>query len=36
MCGLLFDLGWTVGHNVEIEYRWSGGNIDFTRSLHSA
>ena len=27
----LQQLGWTVGHNVEIEYRWSGGNIDDTR-----
>jgi putative tryptophan/tyrosine transport system substrate-binding protein len=27
----LQQFGWTVGHNVEIEYRWSGGNIDDTR-----
>ena len=27
----LQQLGWTVGHTVEIEYRWSGGNIDDTR-----
>jgi putative tryptophan/tyrosine transport system substrate-binding protein len=24
-------LGWTVGQNVQIDYRWSGGNIDDTR-----
>ena len=27
----LQQLSWTVGHNAEIEYRWSGGNIDDTR-----
>jgi putative ABC transport system substrate-binding protein len=31
----LQQLGWTVGHNVEIEYRWSEGNIDDTRK-HAA
>ena len=31
----LQQLGWTVGHNVEIEYRWSGGNIDDTRQVPS-
>src|SRR5262245_57961674 len=27
----LQQLGWTVGQNVQIDYRWSGGNIDDTR-----
>src|SRR6266436_9474460 len=27
----LQELGWTVGRNVEVEYRWGGGNIDDTR-----
>jgi len=27
----LQQLGWTVGQNVHIDYRWSGGNIDDTR-----
>ena len=27
----LLQLGWIVGQNVQIDYRWSGGNIDDTR-----
>jgi len=27
----LQQLGWTVGQNVQIEYRWSGGNDEATR-----
>ena len=27
----LQQLGWTVGQNVQIDYRWSGGNMDDTR-----
>ena len=27
----LQQLGWTVGNNVEIDYRWSGGNEEDTR-----
>jgi putative ABC transport system substrate-binding protein len=27
----LQQLGWTVGQNIRIDYRWSGGNIDNTR-----
>jgi putative ABC transport system substrate-binding protein len=27
----LQQLGWIVGQNVQIDYRWSGGNIDDTR-----
>jgi putative ABC transport system substrate-binding protein len=27
----LQQLGWTVGQNVQIEYRWSGGNDELTR-----
>jgi putative ABC transport system substrate-binding protein len=27
----LQQLGWTVGQNIQIEYRWSGGNDDVTR-----
>ena len=27
----LQQLGWTVGQNVEIEYRWSGGTDEVTR-----
>jgi putative ABC transport system substrate-binding protein len=27
----LQQLGWTVGQNVHIEYRWSGGNDEVTR-----
>ena len=27
----LQQLGWTVGQNVEIDYRWSAGNMDDTR-----
>ena len=27
----LQQLGWTVGQNVHIDYRWSGGNIDDMR-----
>jgi putative ABC transport system substrate-binding protein len=27
----LQQLGWTVGHNVQIDYRWSAGNEDDTR-----
>ena len=27
----LQQLGWTVGNNVQIDYRWSGGNEDDTR-----
>jgi putative tryptophan/tyrosine transport system substrate-binding protein len=27
----LQQLGWTVGQNVQIDYRWSGGNLDDTR-----
>jgi putative tryptophan/tyrosine transport system substrate-binding protein len=25
------NLGWTVGQNIQIEYRWSGGNDEVTR-----
>jgi len=28
---VLQDLGWVVGRNVQIDYRWSAGNIDNTR-----
>jgi putative tryptophan/tyrosine transport system substrate-binding protein len=31
----LQQLGWIVGHNVQIDYRWSGGNEDDTRK-HAA
>jgi putative ABC transport system substrate-binding protein len=27
----LQQLGWTIGQNVQIEYRWSGGNDELTR-----
>ena len=27
----LQQLGWTVGQNVQIDYRWSGGSADNTR-----
>jgi putative tryptophan/tyrosine transport system substrate-binding protein len=27
----LQQLGWTVGDNIQIDYRWSGGNEDDTR-----
>src|SRR5262249_8457173 len=27
----LQQLGWTVGQNIQIEYRWSGGNDEVTR-----
>src|SRR5215471_6956306 len=27
----LQQLGWTVGQNVQIDYRWSAGNLDNTR-----
>jgi putative ABC transport system substrate-binding protein len=27
----LQQLGWTVGQNVQLDYRWSGGNMDDTR-----
>jgi putative ABC transport system substrate-binding protein len=27
----LQQLGWSVGNNIEIDYRWSGGNEDDTR-----
>jgi putative ABC transport system substrate-binding protein len=27
----LQQLGWTVGNNVQIDYRWSAGNEDDTR-----
>jgi putative ABC transport system substrate-binding protein len=27
----LRQLGWTVGQNLQIDYRWSGGNEDDTR-----
>src|SRR5262249_41820725 len=27
----LQQLGWTVGQNIQIDYRWSGGNMDETR-----
>jgi putative ABC transport system substrate-binding protein len=27
----LQQLGWTVGQNVQIDYRWSGGNLEDTR-----
>src|SRR5262245_28531156 len=27
----LQQLGWTVGQNVQIDYRWSGGNMEDTR-----
>jgi putative ABC transport system substrate-binding protein len=29
----LQQLGWTVGTNVEIDYRWSAGNEDDTRKI---
>jgi putative ABC transport system substrate-binding protein len=29
----LQQLGWIVGQNVQIDYRWSGGNMDDTRRL---
>jgi len=31
----LQQLGWTVGRNIQIDYRWSGGNIDDTRKYAS-
>ena len=27
----LQQLGWTVGKNIQIDYRWSGSNADDTR-----
>jgi putative tryptophan/tyrosine transport system substrate-binding protein len=27
----LLQLGWTIGQNIQIEYRWSGGNDEVTR-----
>jgi putative tryptophan/tyrosine transport system substrate-binding protein len=27
----LQQLGWTIGQNIQIEYRWSGGNDEVTR-----
>src|SRR5262245_1773075 len=27
----LLQLGWTVGQNLQIDYRWSSGNIEDTR-----
>src|SRR5262245_6917357 len=27
----LQQLGWTVGQNIQIDYRWSGGNDEVTR-----
>jgi len=29
----LQQLGWTVGQNLQIDYRWSGGNEDDTRNM---
>jgi putative ABC transport system substrate-binding protein len=29
----LQEAGWSIGRNVQIEYRWSGGNPDSTRKL---
>src|SRR5262245_16453329 len=31
----LQQLGWTVGRNIQIDYRWSGGNVDETRKYAS-
>jgi putative tryptophan/tyrosine transport system substrate-binding protein len=30
----LQQLGWTVGRNIQIDYRWSAGNVDDTRNTH--
>src|SRR5262245_65884150 len=29
----LQQLGWTVGRNVQIDYRWGAGNADYIRTL---
>src|SRR6266699_2130329 len=29
----LQQLGWTVGQNIQIDYRWSRGNMDDTRQI---
>ena len=29
----LAQLGWTVGRNVQIDYRWGAGDLDDTRAL---
>jgi putative tryptophan/tyrosine transport system substrate-binding protein len=29
----LHDLGWTVGQNIQIDYRWSGGDTDHAKVL---
>ena len=26
-------LGWTAGRNIQVEYRWGGGNVERTRSF---
>jgi putative tryptophan/tyrosine transport system substrate-binding protein len=31
----LQQLGWTVGRNIQIDYRWSGGNVEDTRKYAS-
>src|SRR6516165_7148204 len=31
----LAELGWTVGHNVRIEYRWGAGDLDRFRSYEA-
>jgi len=31
----LQELGWTVGRNIQIDYRWSAGNVDDTRKYAS-
>jgi putative ABC transport system substrate-binding protein len=31
----LQQLGWTVGRNIQIDYRWSAGNVDDTRKYAS-
>jgi putative ABC transport system substrate-binding protein len=31
----LQQLGWTVGRNIQIDYRWSAGNVDATRKYAS-
>ena len=31
----LQELGWAVGRNIQIDYRWSAGNVDDTRKYGS-